>query len=560
MSTTGDDANNGSQGSPVRTLNRAVALAPAGGTIVIRGGVYRDWYHDASGNWGFIGKALTFQNFPHEQVWFDGTDIVPSSSFTADSLGRYSLAWSTPQFCQGQYYSRALTDQSVSPNNGPCAHYDNANNPSNPMAMDPQMVFVDGVQLRQVADVSQLTPSSFVYDWTNRKVVLGFNPAGHQIEVTKRPIAMILANKTSYTIRGIGFRKYATNEYNNLTQAAVYVGSSMAVFENDVFSQNAAGGVMLYNPVEGSALRHNVFADNGYTGLWQYSSASSPVNNLVIDSNVFEHNNAEGFGEKCAASCGQAALKLTQIKGATITNNLVENSGGPANGIWCDLACVDVNITYNVVRNQNNRGIFYEVSDRGVIAANLVVNNNYGIVVGSAHTRVYNNTMINNNNGIWVYDDTRQYGVGGWTNVGPDTTATELVGNVLWGTQNYSFKISTQVNGQPASPAVAAAMITRMDHNVVYAGAAGQTPNYVWWQTSGTTLYKTLAGFQQATGLEGGSVWANNPAASFVDPSAGDYRLAAAPTGLADSLPGDIAGLLGGIAGQLLPGAFGPGR
>ena len=43
MSPTGSDLNPGTLSAPVRTLNRSVSIAPAGGTIVLRGGEYHDW-------------------------------------------------------------------------------------------------------------------------------------------------------------------------------------------------------------------------------------------------------------------------------------------------------------------------------------------------------------------------------------------------------------------------------------------------------------------------------------------------------------------------------------
>ena len=198
ISPSGHDTSSGTMSAPVRTLNRAVVLAPNKGTIVFRSGTYRDWYHDRSGrSYGIVDKALTFQAYPHERPWLDGTDFVPASAFKHVSSNRWSLGWGTPQFCDGKYYSRELTNQSRSPNSGPCAHWDMADTPSNPSAADPQMVFVDGTQLEQVPDPGQLDAHSFVYDWTTHKVVLGFNPQGHTVEVSKRPVALILGGGTT---------------------------------------------------------------------------------------------------------------------------------------------------------------------------------------------------------------------------------------------------------------------------------------------------------------------------------------------------------------------------
>ena len=120
--------------------------------------------------------------------------------------------------------------------------------------------------------------------------------------------------------------------------------------------------------------------------------------------------------------------------GLTMRNNLVEDTQGMAGGLWCDLDCRDAVFVYNTVRNNpGGPAIFYEVSDRGIIAANVLSGSTYGISVASANTKIYNNTLIDNVQGINVYDDPRSPGVDGWDDVGPDTRNVEVVNNVISG-------------------------------------------------------------------------------------------------------------------------------
>ena len=75
MATTGSDSNGGTQAAPVKTLDKAIALVPDNGTIVVHGGtdaspaVYRDMYTGGQGNFKYkiSSKGFTLQAYPHEK-------------------------------------------------------------------------------------------------------------------------------------------------------------------------------------------------------------------------------------------------------------------------------------------------------------------------------------------------------------------------------------------------------------------------------------------------------------------------------------------------------------
>ncbi|MEH3077163.1 MAG: DUF1565 domain-containing protein, partial [Quadrisphaera sp.] len=81
LSSRGDDSAPGTEQAPVATLNRALQVVPRGGTVVVRAGIYRDWYHSGD-TYAVLQKRVTLQAFPHEQVWFDGTDVLPASAWS----------------------------------------------------------------------------------------------------------------------------------------------------------------------------------------------------------------------------------------------------------------------------------------------------------------------------------------------------------------------------------------------------------------------------------------------------------------------------------------------
>lgn len=76
MSMNGDDKNDGrSDMRPVKTLNRAIEVAPNNGTVCFRGGTYNDNYRNADGTYRILAnKFLTFTSYLGEPVTFDGAN------------------------------------------------------------------------------------------------------------------------------------------------------------------------------------------------------------------------------------------------------------------------------------------------------------------------------------------------------------------------------------------------------------------------------------------------------------------------------------------------------
>jgi parallel beta-helix repeat protein len=64
VSTTGNDNNNGSSGSPWRTLQKAANTAVAGDTIVVRAGTYAGFRTNGRSSWGTAANPITFKADP----------------------------------------------------------------------------------------------------------------------------------------------------------------------------------------------------------------------------------------------------------------------------------------------------------------------------------------------------------------------------------------------------------------------------------------------------------------------------------------------------------------
>ncbi|GAA1980232.1 hypothetical protein GCM10009718_16460 [Isoptericola halotolerans] len=75
VATTGSDAADGSADSPLRTINRAAAVARPGDTVVVHGGEYREWVTPPRGGLS-DSRRITYEAAPGEHVVIKGSEPV----------------------------------------------------------------------------------------------------------------------------------------------------------------------------------------------------------------------------------------------------------------------------------------------------------------------------------------------------------------------------------------------------------------------------------------------------------------------------------------------------
>lgn len=577
MSPNGDDLGNGAIDQPVRSLNRAVSLTPAGGTIVMRGGIHREWYQ-RSGAVGIIGKPITIQGYPGEQAWFDGTDVV-ADGWRNDN-GRWVRSWSTPQFCGGAYDIAVDGRSPVSPlltRSSACAYSDSIRDTAQPVAGDPQLVFYDGVELTQKGSLAEVTPGSrtFFYDWNTKQIHLSEDPGGHLVEMATRPAAFSLGGPYDFTVRGVGFRRYASSILGN---SVLFIGlggagnPGRAVIERVAFTDNAGQTLHISGPKAGTVVRESVFAFNHFVGMtsngYANSNPGSP-NGLLIENNIFNGNNRGLIDTKCGASCGAANVKLAHMTGFVARNNLVDNAAGLAMGFWCDMDCSNGVIVGNTVRNNGGHGIFYEISNTGIIAGNITAHNNWsGIAVASANTKVYNNTIVNrpgpNVQGVWIFDDKRiapgpevpwPY-VSPRVDLGPNTVNTEFANNLIVAQQPKGARLLNFEDTSSTAPNTRVAQyFSVLDHNIYF-----HLPDQSLYKWGTVDAIKSPAQLASVSGRpwEANTISVPTAADPFVDRAAGNFSLrpdSLPMTSAGRPLPADVAAALG-VSGPVHRGAL----
>lgn len=506
------------------TLENALKIAPEGGTIVLRGGTYR-----ASVT---LNKRLTLQAAPGEQVWFKGSDIV--SNWTRDGA-----LWRRDGWNAG--FPPRVDARDI--------------DPKFPLAVNGDMVFVEGAPLRQVPSRAEVAPGAFAVDYETKTLWLGENPGGKEVEVATRLQGVFVGKNAEKAtsgagsaLRGLGFTHYAGQ--------GVTLRAPRVVLEGNALVWNGIRGVslpgFLPNSHPGSGrenegdyatncvLRGNLVSFNGQMGLF-----GNGVHGLRLENNTFSHNNIENFSKSWSA----AGAKIIRTDDLVVKNNLFESNY--ASGLWMDISIYNAQVTRNTVRRNAWMGIWFEISHRGVIAFNLIQENGAGIFVSeSSQTQVWNNTLVDNSVSIRVNEPLDR----------DAKNPRDLARGITWRARDNTFgnnlfaldgaKKPTGkwyrgdncfVTKEPAN-----LMVSSNDFNAF----AGSNPKpkapFGWSMGDGAcdASFPSLSAFQAATGREKNSLEISD--AGFLDPKQGDFRLKASSLarGRGTQLPAEVASAL----------------
>ena len=393
----GDDAAQGSQQAPLRTISEAIHKAAPGTTIVIRQGIYREQLP-------VLSKRLTLQPFPNEEVWIKGSKIV-------SDWKPYGNAWVydgwNSDLCITCADPRILQD-------------------GFPAADLPDQLFLDGVPLRQVVDFDALETGTFLVDRARQRLFLGSDPSGYLVEVSVYDEALeLVRGAEGSTVRGLGFAQFSPPAQDG-ESGMVKGDAADLTFERNTFAFSAAVGLNIYAP--GARIFDNQFVHNGLAGFGAWRA-----DGLDMQRNRFAFNNRENFVSMGVVAAA-AGAKITRSESVSIIDNHFEENA--ANGLWLDISVRDAKIQNNVVINNAGEGILVEISADVAVEANLVAGNHRaGISVsGSSDVLVTENTLGSNAIGLSVIDDQRQNddtteiarGIE-WT-----TRRTQLLDNVVW--------------------------------------------------------------------------------------------------------------------------------
>jgi hypothetical protein len=252
-----------------------------------------------------------------------------------------------------------------------------------------ERLFVDGTPVRRVLTPGELGGDSWLQDRATGAVVIGFEPAGRDVEMSYRRAAFY-GPARDVTIRGLVIEHYASTAQHGAIQASdpeeKVLSAGWQVLDNDV-RFNSGGGIRLGNAMR---VEGNRIFRNGQIGVVGEGTG------IVIQSNDIAENNALRFSAGWEA--GGTKFVLTSL--LQVRNNCVRDNHGP--GIWTDVENRNAVIVGNWSVRNRGVGIYQEIGGKAVIEANTVAFNgspeetpwNSQILVsGSIDTLVQNNRV-----------------------------------------------------------------------------------------------------------------------------------------------------------------------
>ena len=269
--------------------------------------------------------------------------------------------------------------------------------PEAPLCNHGEDVFVDGVALRQVATLDEVTDGTYFFDYQADRIYVGGDPAGRTVETTVAPQA-IHGGGRDVVVRNLVIEKFG----NQAQLGAVHDGWQPGwLVEHNEIRLNHGVGVQQY----GGVLRGNRIHHNGQLGIGGGGTG------LVVEGNEIAHNNTQGYNPYWEAG----GTKWAFAKKLTIRNNWSHHNGGQ--GLWTDIDNSEVLYEGNLVEDNDMAGIMHEISYSATIRDNVARRNgnrvNWGpegagiLVYNSRDVEVSGNTVSDNAAGVAVRNDHR---------------------------------------------------------------------------------------------------------------------------------------------------------
>lgn len=335
----------GTVAEPWKTIGRAAGAVGPGDIVRIWGGVYRERVLISAS--GAAGQPIRFEAAPGEHVLVTGADRLTGWQRADDAKPIYQVPW--PHRFVGWNPGMTHPADAYHQLIGRC-----------------EQVVVDGYLLRQVLSPGQLAPGTFHADVGKGALLLwdlgDRDPNKCYAEASVRQ--ELLRIEGNYVeVRGLGFR-YAANMAQH---GAVVLAGRHDLLEDCVVERMNSSGATFSG--EDAVVRRCVFRDNGQLGF-----GAGRAHRLLLSECLVENNNVKGYdrgweaGGNKLAFCREAVLERSRF---------VRNRG---NGIWFDIGNTNCVVRHCLIADNEDAGIFYEISFSLHAHDNVIVGN------GFAHT------------------------------------------------------------------------------------------------------------------------------------------------------------------------------
>jgi hypothetical protein len=371
-----------------RTISDAAKNATAGDTVIIHGGTYRESVIIQAG--GTEAKPILFTAATGEHVVVTGADQFTDWHRENEKQQIFStpwphrfIPWSPTETHPGDDFHLLI---------GRC-----------------EQVFAEHYPLRQVLDRQLLSRGTFfadlegkrLYVWTASNADLGKGQS--RIEASVRQT--IWQSKGAFVaLRGLHFR-YAANMAQH---AAVQLeGEGDSVTDCTMEYTNGVGIVADHG--KNIVMRRCTIQYNGELGL-----SAGAAQGLQVDQCTIRGNGTKGWNRGWEGG----GLKICACRGVVIQQSrFLENRG---NGVWFDIGNENTTVRNCLVANNEDAGIFYEISFGLHATDNVIIGNGFdagggawgaaaGIALSSSpNCDIERNLILGNKEGFNYREQTRR--------------------------------------------------------------------------------------------------------------------------------------------------------
>jgi parallel beta-helix repeat protein len=461
-------------------LEEAVARAPSGATVVLRGGVYR------TGDLR-LNKEIALQPFLDEVPVLDGSRELTNVSQNAG------------------VWTAALEQLPATGDAG----------------QPPVSLWIDDVPLLPAASVAELAAGSFFFDPDAGTVSWVDDPAGKRVEASvfshaiervywELPNVPGPPDEAGLVIRGLTFRRYALT--------ALWLRAAGAQVEHCRFVDGGGQGILAFRG-------QSVIRFNEFTG-----QRGAAANLVEFGGGTFSHNWLTGNSWESGG--GSDTARVAVFSGGTgglVRSNLLLDNGG--HGLWVGGDPQGHAVLENVVDGcdaPEGSGINLNGGYDTLVAGNVVARCPFGVrVTNTSGSQLYNNTLVNTGNPVQVREYLQDTVVGGPGN----SARTTLVNNVFWGATNTEWPwalltVQSSLCGEHE-------LIAELDHNGYFQTDAGVPTYAIAWDPLPSAgeqnaacadqtqeHFEEVAAFASATGWETHGLSGRTSEAVFEDPAA----------------------------------------
>jgi hypothetical protein len=330
-----------------RTIGEAAKVVAPGDLVTIHSGIYRESVQIEKS--GTPQRPIRFQAANAASVVVTGADRI--TDWKREGTGTdfiYStpwphvfIGWNAPNYTHpGDEYHRVIGRA--------------------------EQVFVDDYALQQVLERERMNRGTFyvdnankrLYIWTAGNTDFGKDPNwAPRVEASTRNV--VWESKGDYVqVRGIRFR-YAANRAQ---EAAAQFKGRGNMIEDCIFERTNSSGAAFLG--EDQVVRRCTFQDNGQLGF-----GANRAHRLLFTECLVRNNNTKNFSRGWEAG----GNKLAFCRGVIMEKSrFVENRG---NGIWFDIGNENNTVRNCLIADNEDAGIFYEISFTLYAHDNVIVGN-----------------------------------------------------------------------------------------------------------------------------------------------------------------------------------------